>query len=98
MQSQNRLFEDLSKVATSALGTLAGVTREVEAQARERARAFVGGEDAISRDEFEAVKANAAAAREAVEQLKAEVAALKAALATPASAPAPRRRKSNPEA
>ncbi|MBC7522555.1 MAG: accessory factor UbiK family protein [Sandarakinorhabdus sp.] len=78
MQTENKFFEDLSKVATSALGTLAGVGREVEENARRRAREFVGGADAISRDEFEAVKANAAAAREATEVLKAEVAALRA--------------------
>ena len=30
MQSQNKIFEDLSKVATSALGTFAGLGREVE--------------------------------------------------------------------
>lgn len=78
MQSDNKLFEDLSKVATSALGTLAGVGREMEDAARRRAREFVGSEDAVSRDEFEAVKANAAAAREAVEVLKAELAALRA--------------------
>jgi BMFP domain-containing protein YqiC len=77
MQSQNKLFEDFSKVATSAMGTLAGVGREMEEQARRKAREFVGGEDAISRDEFEAVKANASAAREMVETLKAEVAALR---------------------
>jgi BMFP domain-containing protein YqiC len=85
MQSQNKLFEDFSKVATSAMGTLAGVGREVEEQARRKAREFVGGEDAISRDEFEAVKANAAAAREMVEVLKAEVAALRAQMAGQAS-------------
>ena len=78
MQTENKFFDDLSKVATSALGTLAGVGREVEENARRRAREFVGGADAISRDEFEAVKANAAAAREAIEVLKAEVAALRA--------------------
>jgi BMFP domain-containing protein YqiC len=80
----------LSKVATSALGTLAGMGREVEEQARRRAREFVAGDEAISRDEFEAVKANAAAAREAVETLKAEVAALKAALADAAPKAAPK--------
>jgi BMFP domain-containing protein YqiC len=88
MQNQNKVFEDLSKVATSALGTLAGMGREVEEQARRRAREFVAGDEAISRDEFEAVKANASAAREAVETLKAEVAALKAALAELAPKPA----------
>lgn len=78
MQSQNKLFEDFSKVATSALGTLAGVGREVEEQARRKAREFVAGEDMISRDEFEAVKAMAAHARAEVEALKAEIEALKA--------------------
>lgn len=77
MQTENKLFEDLSKVATAAMGTLAGVTREVSEDARRRARDFVGTGDSIDRDEFEAVKANAAAAREAIEVLKAEIAALR---------------------
>jgi BMFP domain-containing protein YqiC len=81
MQTDNKFFEDLSKVATSALGTLAGVGREVEENARRRAREFVAGNDVIDRDEFEAVKATAAAAREAVEALKAEIAALRAEIA-----------------
>ena len=67
MQTENKLFEDLSKVATAAMGTLAGVTREVSEDARRRARDFVGTADAIDRDEFEAVKANAAAARARLE-------------------------------
>jgi BMFP domain-containing protein YqiC len=82
MQTENKRFEDLSKVATSAFGTLAGVGREVEENARRRAREFVGGVDAVSRDEFEAVKAMAASARESVLALQAEVTALRAELAT----------------
>jgi BMFP domain-containing protein YqiC len=85
MQTENKLFEDLSKVATAAMGTLAGVTREMSEDARRRARDFVGSVDAVDRDEFEAVKANAAAAREAVETLKAEVADLRAQIAALAS-------------
>jgi len=80
MQNDNKLFEDLSKVATAAMGTLAGATKELSGAARDRMKDFVGAAD-ISRDEFDAVKAVAIAAREAVEQLKAEVAALKAELA-----------------
>ncbi|WP_439534471.1 accessory factor UbiK family protein [Polymorphobacter sp.] len=97
MQSQNKLFEDFSKVATSALGTLAGMTREVEEQARRKAREFVAGDEGISRDEFEAVKANAAAAREMVETLKAEVAALRAELSASKGA-RPASGKAKPEA
>ena len=93
MQTDNKFFEDLSKVATSALGTIAGVGREVEENARRRARDFVAGSDAVDRDEFEAVKATAAAAREAVEGLKAEIAALRAEIA--AAKPAARAAKAD---
>lgn len=86
MQSQNKIFEDLSKVATSALGTFAGLGREVETMAKNRVREMAGSADMISRDEFEAVKAMAANARAEVELLKAEIAAMKAA-AAPAAAP-----------
>lgn len=85
MQTENKLFEDLSKVATAALGTIAGMTREVEDTARRRAREFVGGAEAVDREEFEAVRAVAMAAREEVEQLKAELAKLRAQIATPAA-------------
>lgn len=81
MQTENKIFEDLSKVATAALGTLAGAGREFQDAARARARDFVTGGETIDVDAFEAVKANAAAAREAVETLKAEVAALRAEVA-----------------
>ncbi len=82
MQSQNRVFEDLSKVATSAMGTMAGVGREVETMIRGRVRELVGGFDMVDRDEFEAVKAMAATARADAEALKAELAELRAAMAS----------------
>ncbi len=81
MQSENRFFEDLAKVVNGAVGTMAGVGREAEAQLRERVREFVGGADAVRADELEAVKAMAAAARDEVEALTARVTALEAALA-----------------
>ena len=46
---------------------------------RERMRGFVGGLDMVSRDEFEAVKLMAAAAREENEALRARLDALEAA-------------------
>lgn len=85
MQNDNKLFEDLSKVATAAMGTLAGASREFSGLARERMKDFVGAGD-ISRDEFDAVKAMAATARAEVETLKADVAALKAELAAESAA------------
>jgi BMFP domain-containing protein YqiC len=66
MQSQNRVFDDFVKFVNGAAGTLAGVGREAESSARERAKEWIGGLDFVSRDEFDAVKAMAAAARKPV--------------------------------
>lgn len=76
MQSENKLFEDFSKLVNSAAGTIAGMGREASGGARERAKEFIGGLDFVSREEFEAVKAMAAAARDEVDSLKARLDAL----------------------
>ena len=76
MQSQNRMFDDLVKMMNGVAGTMAGVGREAESSMREKMREFVGGMDFVSRDEFEAVKAMAAAARDEVEVLRARLIAL----------------------
>ena len=78
MQSQNPLIADFVKLANSAAGTLAGMTREARESARERAKEAFGGMDFVSREEFDAVKAMAAKAREQAEELSARVAALEA--------------------
>ena len=79
MQSENRLFEDLVKMMNGAAGTFAGMGREAEASMRDKMREWVGGVDMISRDEFEAVKAMAATARDENEALKKRIAALESA-------------------
>jgi BMFP domain-containing protein YqiC len=69
------------------------MAREGEAAARERFKSFVGGVDFVDRDEFEAVKAMAAAARDENEALKLRIAALEAKLGGEvAPAPKPRRK------
>ncbi|MBO9712611.1 accessory factor UbiK family protein [Sphingomonas sp.] len=99
MQTDNRLFDDLVKFVNGAAGTFAGMAREGEAAARERAREWIGGLDFVSREEFDAVKAMAAAARDEADALAARVAALEAALAgqaapaAPKAAPKPRKPK-----
>jgi len=94
MQSQNRLFDDFVKVLNGAAGTFAGMGREAEAGFRERMREWVGGLDMISRDEFEAVKAIAVAAREENQALKSRIEALEGPSAAPsAAAAAPKPRK-----
>ena len=78
MQTDNPMISDFVKLINSAAGTLAGVGREGRDAARERAREFFGGMDFVSREEFEAVKAMAAAAREQADKLEARLAALEA--------------------
>jgi BMFP domain-containing protein YqiC len=80
MQSENPLIADFVKLMNSAAGTLAGMTREARDSARERAREAIGGLDFVAREEFDAVKAMAAKAREEAEDLKARVDALEAKL------------------
>ena len=95
MQSENRLFDDFVKVLNGAAGTFAGMGREAEAGFRERMREWIGGLDRVSRDEFEAVKAIAVAAREENQALKARIDALETAGAAPT---APRARAKKPAA
>jgi BMFP domain-containing protein YqiC len=76
MQTDNRLFDDFVKFMNGAAGTFAGMAREGSEAARERAKEWLGGLDFVSRDEFEAVKAMAAAARDEADALKARLDAL----------------------
>jgi BMFP domain-containing protein YqiC len=81
MQSENPLIADFVKVANSAAGTLAGMTREARENAREKMKQALGGLDFVGREEFDAVKDMAATAREKVEILEARLAALEAKIA-----------------
>jgi BMFP domain-containing protein YqiC len=81
MQSENRLFDDFVKVMNGAAGTIAGMGREAENAFRDRMRDWVGGLDMVSREEFEAMKAIAIAAREESAALRSRVEALEAAAA-----------------
>ncbi|OYU72367.1 MAG: hypothetical protein CFE32_23955 [Alphaproteobacteria bacterium PA3] len=78
MQSQNPIIADLVKLANSAAGTMAGMTREARESTRERLREAFGGIDFVSREEFEPVKLMAQKAREQADALEARLAALEA--------------------
>ena len=78
MQTENRLFDDFVKMMNGAAGTMAGMGREAQAGFRERMKEWVGGMDFVSRDEFEAVRAMALAAREENDALKARIEVLEA--------------------
>jgi len=81
MQSQNRFFDDMARVAAGAVGALSGMRGEVEARFRDQLERVLAGMDLVNREEFEAVKAMAAKAREEQENLLRRVEALEARLA-----------------
>jgi BMFP domain-containing protein YqiC len=78
MQSENKMFDDMVKMVNGLAGSFAGMGREAEASAREKFKDWMGGADFVGRDEFEAVKAMAAAARDENEALAKRIAALEA--------------------
>lgn len=105
MQTRNRMFDDLAKVANGAASTLAGIKGELEALVRQQIDRLLSEMDVVPRDEFETIKAVATKARAEQEKLEKRVAALEAALggktaARPKSSPVsvkkspPRKRKS----
>ena len=80
MQSENPIIADFVKLANSAAGTMAGMTREAREGAREKMREALGGVDFVSREEFETVKLMAQKAREQNEALEARIKQLEAKL------------------
>ena len=81
MLSQNRLLDDLARVASGAAGALAGARTEMEQLFRQRLERYLAEADMVPRDEFQAIKAVAINAREAQETLEARVAELEAEIA-----------------
>jgi BMFP domain-containing protein YqiC len=81
MQSENRMLDDFVKMVNGFAGTMAGMGREAESSMREKAREWMAGADFVGRDEFEAVKAMAAAACDENDALRARIVALEAKLA-----------------
>jgi BMFP domain-containing protein YqiC len=80
MQNDNRIFEDLARVASGALSALTGVREEVEARLRDQFQHILDRMNLVRREEFEAVQAMAAKAREEQERLSERLATLEARL------------------
>jgi len=93
MQTQNKIFDDLARVANGAVSTLTGMKDEIDALIRQRLERFMGDADLVTREEFDAVKAMAAKARTENEALEARIVTLEAALAKSAKPAAKSRAK-----
>ena len=70
MQTDNRILDDMAKAASGALGSLAGLRHEIEMRVQQQLERLLGRMNLVGRDEFEAMKSVAQAARE--QQIKLE--------------------------
>jgi BMFP domain-containing protein YqiC len=82
MQTKNPFFDEFSKFATSAAGVAQGVGEEARAFWRSQMERIIADMDLVRRDEFDAVKDLAAAARAETEALKARLTALESQAAS----------------
>jgi hypothetical protein len=64
MQSENPFLDGLAKLVTDAAGAAEGARVEVETFVKQRLEKLIADMNFVPRDEFEAVKAMAAKARE----------------------------------
>tara|TARA_R100000455_G_C6200902_1_gene71743 strand:- start:309 stop:644 length:336 start_codon:yes stop_codon:yes gene_type:complete len=90
MQSRNPIFNDIADLMTDAFSAAQAAGEEAQAVFRARADKMAANMDFVRREEFEAVKAVAQAAREENEALKARIEALERSV----KAPAPKKRAS----
>ena len=81
MQVDNRILDDLARVAGGALGAFSSLREEAEGQLRAQLERVLSRMDVVSREEYEAVRAMAAKAREEQEAMAERLAALEATVA-----------------
>ena len=80
-QTNNRFLDEFAKLMTDAAGAAQGVRREVETIVKSQGERVLRDMDVVRRDEFEAVKAMAAKARDENDQLSARITALESIIA-----------------
>ncbi|HYP56902.1 MAG TPA: accessory factor UbiK family protein [Beijerinckia sp.] len=78
--SQNRVFDDFTRLMTDASEMALGMRREAETALKGQFERILATMDVVTREEFEAVKQMAAAARDENERLADRIAALEAQL------------------
>ena len=70
MQTSNRFFDDLAKVAGGAASTLTGLKSEIETTIRHQIQKFASDANLVKREEFDAIKIVAVKARTEQEKLE----------------------------
>ena len=80
MQTSNKFLDDLSRLATNAMGVAQGARTEAENAMKSLLDRWLADRDFVTREEFDAVRAMAQKAREENDALKDRLAALEARL------------------
>jgi BMFP domain-containing protein YqiC len=86
MNTSNRIFDDLSKLMTNAMGVAQGARTEAETAMKGWVDRWMADRNFVTREEFDAVRAMAAKAREENDALKARLDAMDAAAKPPRKA------------
>jgi BMFP domain-containing protein YqiC len=76
MTAPNKLFDEMSKIMTNAMGVAQGAKTEAETAMKSWMDRWLAERDFVTREEFDAVRAMAAKAREENIALEARLAAL----------------------
>ncbi|MGP9819109.1 accessory factor UbiK family protein [Salinarimonas sp. NSM] len=85
--NQNRILDDLSRLFSDAAGAAGGVRREIDAVMRAQLERIVKDMDVVSREEYEATREIAIAAREEAQRLALRIDELEARLVKLTSRP-----------
>jgi BMFP domain-containing protein YqiC len=75
-----RILDDIGRLMTDAAGVAQSVGREIDNIAKSQAERLLRDMDVVTREEFEAVRSMAIAARDENERLSQRIAALEAKL------------------
>jgi BMFP domain-containing protein YqiC len=79
--SPNRFFDDMSRLFNDAAGAARSLGREAEAAIKTQVERLLANMDIVNREEFEAVRDMAVAARNANDALERRIAELEAKIA-----------------
>jgi len=80
MQTESPIFDEIAKLMAEAAGAVDGVRREAETVARGQLQRLLSDMELVTREEFEAVREMAIAARTENERLAARINELEARL------------------
>jgi hypothetical protein len=76
--TSTRFFDEMAKLMGNAAGAAQGVRREIDTLVKAQVERILGELDVVQREEFEAVRAMAQAAREDNDKLSQRIAELEA--------------------